>query len=123
MRKKQELFVPSVLLRQLPTRLRPIGWLFHTLPWRDNLWAGVQLRRASIWQPSIPELAWLYAAYALMGEVPPIQHRYHARTPVSHRRPTHLSMGWSRPAMQLASAVEKKFLSSSGEKTEKSTQR
>ncbi|MAA80023.1 MAG: hypothetical protein CL916_12280, partial [Deltaproteobacteria bacterium] len=108
MRKKQELFRASSLLRRQPSRLRPFSWLQGSLPWRDNLWDGVRLRRASIWQPSIPDLAWLYAAYALMGIEPPQQHRFIS----SHRVQSNQRSGraWVRPAM-FSAGVEQKYLS------------
>ena len=108
MRKKQELFRASPLLRQQPSRLRPVSWLHSSLPWRDNLWDGVRLRRASIWQPSIPDLAWLYAAYALMGIEPPQQHRFLSSHRVQSSQRTGRS--WIRPAM-FSAGVEQKFLS------------
>ena len=108
MRKKQELFRASPLLRRQPSRLRPVSWLHQSLPWRDNLWDGVRLRRASIWQPSIPDLAWLYAAYALMGIEPPQQHRFLSSHRVQSAQRTGRS--WIRPAM-FSAGVEQKFLS------------
>jgi hypothetical protein len=109
MRKKEELFRASVLLKQQPARLRPVSWLENPLPWRDNIWDGIRLRRASIWQPSIPDLAWLYAAYALMGLEPPTHHRLLS----SHRAqtPQRSGRGWGRPAM-FSAGVEQKYLSS-----------
>ena len=107
MKKQASLLRLSVVLRQQPVRLRPLNWL-QALPWRDSIWDGTRLRQASIWQPSIPDLAWLYAAYALMGLEPPQHHRVLASRRVSHASAN--NRGWVRPAL-FSSGVEQKFLS------------
>ena len=37
-------------------------------------------RGESLWKPTIPEMAWLFPAYAIDGTEPPIAHRHHIST-------------------------------------------
>ena len=76
----------SSLLHKRKNRIRPQillqsrSW-FQSISWRTiSLWSTVQFRGESLWKPTIPEMAWLFSAYAIDGTEPPIAHRHHIGT-------------------------------------------
>ena len=76
----------SNLLHKRKNRMRPQillqsrSW-FQSISWRTlSLWSTVQFRGESLWKPTIPEMAWLFPAYAIDGTEPPIAHRHHIST-------------------------------------------
>ena len=45
-----------------------------------SLWSTARVRAANLWKPVMPDLAWLYGAYAMMGQMgiaQPVVHRQH----------------------------------------------
>ena len=65
------------MLQPQVSYLQPLNWISKAaLRPPSSIWPSVSFQRASLWQPSIPDLAWLYAAYALQGLTPPPAHRY-----------------------------------------------
>ena len=73
---------------------------FEPIPWRNiALWSTVQFRGESIWRPTIPDMAWLFSAYALDGAEPPTAHRHHIgiqnqrhRSFVPHKHIEHITV-------------------------------
>lgn len=97
-------WVHQPLLQPMVT-LKPLTWLGMPLQWRDmSLWAASRLRSADLWKPVMPDLAWLYGAYAMMGQMgaaAPVVHRSH----IHQRRAPRKGAARSRRAGASAAAA------------------